>query len=117
MAKYTYYCNMCDKEEERIVTDRDRLITCSCGIQMIKMMPRLSPATTTEVVNSHTKQEHIKDQDIMVKARRDEYYWKVEVPRLVASGTYSVETMLENGWITIDDSKQIVIQTKPPHKR
>lgn len=117
MAKYTYYCTTCNKEEHKIVTDRHRTIQCSCGTTMSRMMPRLSPSTTEEIVNTHTNQAHIKDQGTIVKARRDEYYWSVEVPRLVNSGVYSIDTMLENGWITLGDDKQIVINTKPPHRR
>jgi len=49
--------------------------------------------------------------------RSDNYFWSVEVPRLVNTGTYSIETMIENDWISVDDKGNIQINTRPPKKR
>jgi hypothetical protein len=85
---------------------------------MARNHPTLNgPSNVTEVVDKYTGIKQRTDQSLDIKQRKDEYYWTVEVPRLVNSGTYSVETMLENGWIIIDDNHQIKIQNKPPHKR
>jgi len=39
------------------------------------------------------------------------------VPRLVNSGTYGLDTMLENEWIWVDDNDKIHIYDKPPCDR
>ena len=71
----------------------------------------------TEIVNNITGQTQKKDQSIMVKDRHDKYYWSIEVPRMVNSGVYGLDTMLQNGWVWFDDNKQMHIHTKPPNER
>jgi hypothetical protein len=85
---------------------------------MERLLPKLNGGSSvSEVVNKYTGQTQKQDQSIMVKERQAKYYWSVEVPRMVASGTYGVDTMLEQGWIWFDDKKQMRVHTKPPHER
>jgi hypothetical protein len=81
-------------------------------------MPTLNgPSNVSEVVDKYTGLTHRRDQKDEVKERREEYYWTVEVPRFVASGTYSIETMLENQWIKVDDNMNVTVNNVPPHRR
>jgi len=85
---------------------------------MDRLPPSLNGAVSiTEVVNKYTGQTQKQDQSIMVKERRAIYYWSIEVPRMVSSGVYGVDTMLQQGWIWFDDNKQMQVYTKPPHER
>jgi hypothetical protein len=80
-------------------------------------MPSLNgKSTVTEVVDKYLGQTHIEDQRKILEDRKQDYYWAVEVPRFVNSGTYSLETMLENGWVYLNDKNEMIIRTKPPHK-
>ncbi len=79
-------------------------------------MPKLVGATEVrETVDHMTNSKHKQDQKALIRERNEEYFWKVEVPRLVQ--TYSVQTCLEEGWIWLDDKGQAHIYDKPPHKR
>ena len=79
-------------------------------------MPRLRGLKNTEVVNKHTNEKHIVDQDDIVTERKADYYWSVEVPKMVASGTYELDTMLENDWVYYNEKGELVTRTKPPQK-
>jgi predicted ATP-dependent serine protease len=120
MAKYTYTCRACGFEFQKYA-GADVVITqcmqCS-NITAERKLPTLNgPTNVTEVVNKHTGVTQRRDQRDEVEQRRAEYYWTVEVPRFVSSGTYSIETMLENGWIWVDDNLQVHVHNKPPHRR
>ena len=85
---------------------------------MNRQMPNLAGSSdVSETVDKYTNIQHKNDHGKIMKARKQEYYWTVEVPRMVATGTYTMETMLENGWIYFDDKKEMHIQDKPPHRR
>jgi hypothetical protein len=120
MPKYRFICDECGKEVYKFVKASRTEMRCllSCDGTMKRALPTLNgPADVTEVVDKYTGTTWRQDQKDILKERRDEYYWTVEVPRFVNSGTYSVETMLENGWIYFDDKKQMQINNRPPHKR
>ena len=113
MAKNRYKCNKCDKEETRYSSADEFL--CSCGGQKQKQMPQLAGhAQVNEVVDKYRNVKHKQDQKKIIKDRRSEYYWKVEVPKLVASGTYSLETMLEMKWVYYNEKGDLVTRTIPP---
>ena len=118
MPKYTFECQ-CGHVIQKYVNRSTSEIEClECGKQMPRRLPTLSgPADVNETIDSYTNTVHKQDHKEQVQKRRDEYYWKVEVPRLVNSGTYSVETMIEMGWIYLDEKGDIRTHTKPPHKR
>ena len=84
---------------------------------MKRQLPKISTPDITEVVDHTTGATAKQDQSTMMKERRDKYFWSVEVPRLVASGVYGADTMLENGWIYFDEHEQMQVHTKPPHER
>lgn len=119
MPLYSFVCSSCKNNEQKFVNYKQTSITCSkCSSLSTRQLPTLNgPSNVTEIVDKYTGIAHRRDQKDEVKERREEYYWTVEVPRLVDSGTYSLETMLNNGWIWVDDNNQIHKHTKPPHKR
>lgn len=85
---------------------------------MSRQLPVLSgPASVKETVDKFFNVQHHSNQKELIQERSDDYYWTVEVPRMVNSGKYSMETMLEMGWISVDDKGHITIHTKPPYKR
>lgn len=119
MPKYRFICNICEKQHSTIVSANINNITCpSCNNNMYRVMPTLNgPSTTSEVVDKYTGITQIDDQPLIIKDRKEDYYWSVEVPRMVDSGVYSLETMLENSWIYVDDAGKIHVNNKSPKKR
>jgi len=119
MPKYSFICSSCSNTIQTYVSSLVRRIPCkNCEGTMDRQLPTLNgPANVREVVDKNTGITWIDEQQQMVKDRKDEYYWTVEVPRFVASGTYSLETMLENQWIYVDDAGKIHTNNKPPSKR
>jgi hypothetical protein len=118
MPKYSFKCDACERVVKRYVKSTVLEAECECGAVMRRLLPNLNGASeVTETVNPTTGMRWKQDQQEMIKERRDDYFWKVEVPRLVNSGTYSMETILERGWIYFDDARRMHIYTKPPQKR
>ena len=120
MPKYTFKCSL-GHTIQKFTPKNVQAFPCEqefCSAVMEKQLPTLNgPSNVTEVIDKNSGITHRRDQKEEVKARREEYYWTVEVPRFVASGTYSLETMLENGWVWVDDNLQVHINTVPPHRR
>jgi hypothetical protein len=118
MPAYTFKCEN-DHSQQQITTTKIKTIPCpSCGEPATRQLPKLAgPADTEEVINKYTGVKWRDDQRDQVKERNDKYYWEVEVPRFVQSGIYTVETMLENGWIILEDSGTVTVQNKPPSAR
>jgi hypothetical protein len=118
MAKYTFQCKECKEQKIVYTSTSTKEVDCDCGGSMKRMLPKLNgPADVTETVDNYTGIVWKDGQKDLVQQRKQEYFWKHQVPRLVNSGTYSVETMLENGWITINEKGDFVINDKPPFKR
>jgi len=116
MPKYTFKCKKCG-DDKQVFASRKRTCTpCKkCGEYMYRQMPVLSgPAQVTETVDKYTGKKWIDDQDVILKDRQGAHYWKNEVPRLVNSGTYSLETMLEMNWVYFDDKDELQTRTKQP---
>jgi hypothetical protein len=67
-----------------------------------------------ETVDKNHNVTWIQDQEKILQDRKQEYYWSIEVPKMVHSGVYSRETMLENGWIYVNDKEEVVIRMTPP---
>jgi len=118
MPKYTFQCQKCELSAQIYVPPLVKDIPCkTCQGTMDRQMPTLNgPANVREVVNKNTGTTWTDGQQEMVQDRKENYYWTVEVPRLVNSGIYSLETMLENQWIYVDDAGKIHVN-KPPDKR
>ena len=113
MAKNRYKCDRCNKEEIRYSSVSD--FPCECGGDKIKQMPRLSGHTqVNETVDKHRNTKHKQDQKKILEDRSSEHYWKVEVPKMVASGIYSLETMLEMKWVYYNEKGELCTRTTPP---
>ena len=84
---------------------------------MAQAMPRVSKTTVKETSDKRMNRKWLDDHKETMKARKERYFYEVEVPRLVASGVYSIETMLQNNWIFFDDSGKMHVHTKPPSQR
>lgn len=85
---------------------------------MVRLMPTLAgKAQVNETVDKYAGRVWQDDQRESIKERKDKHYWEVEVPRMVNSGTYSLETMLEMGWVYLNDKGEICVNNKPPSRR
>lgn len=81
-------------------------------------MPRLAgQSQVNETIDKHSGIVWQADQQESIKARRDKYYWEQEVPRFVHSGVYGLDTMLENGWVYLNEKEEMCIHNKPPSER
>jgi len=117
MPKYTFKCSL-GHEIQKYVDTSVKAFPCEhscCSAVMERQLPKLSgKASVTETVDSHTGvkwgDDHVKEID----DRKRTYYWEVEVPRMVNSGTYSLETMLENKWVYYDDKGNLITRIRPP---
>jgi hypothetical protein len=117
MAKYTFLCKKCGLSTQRFAHSDVCTLPCECeGGEMIRQMPKLAGIKTTEVVDKYTNKKHVADQKQVLQERKLDYYWEKLVPEMVNSGTYTLETMLEKGWVYYDEKKNLVTRTKPPQK-
>lgn len=117
MPKYTFECGACKSTVQKFVAVDKKTAKCRCGNGMNRKMPKLSGhAQVTETVDKYTNRKWKQDQEDILEERKADYFWSVEVPRFVNSGTYSIETMLEMGWIYFNDKEEVQIRTKPPQK-
>jgi len=117
MPKYTFTCHKCGKSDQYFASVSLKHRKCdSCDGEMDRLLPSLRGVKSTEVVDKYTNKKHIEDQENILKERKLDYYWEVEVPKMVNSGTYSIETMLEQGWVYYNERQELTIRTKPPQK-
>lgn len=123
MPKYTFICPECGLQEQQTVPRNIKMVSCCrCAPDkeswMKRQMPKLGgQPTVNEVINKHTGTTWADGQQESIKVRRDKYYWEQEVPRMVRSGTYGIDTMLENGWVYFNDKDEMCINDKPPSER
>lgn len=118
MPKYTFKCPDCESYEQRITDISTEKITCHhCGKVMSRQMPVLKGIKSTEVVDKYTGKKHVEDHKEKVSERKADYYWSVEVPKLVNSGIYELGTMLQQGWVEFNEKGELIINTKPPSKK
>lgn len=116
MPKFTFICEKCQHSEQKFTSVSTKSVECTkCGETARRQLPKLANPEVRETVDPYTGKKWKQDQKEMLDERRNEYYWKVEVPRLVQK--YSLETCLEQGWVWIDDDGKMHIHNKPPHKR
>lgn len=116
MPKYKFICR-CGAEVTKYTSASTSSIRCaSCSSTMERQIPSsVEQATVKELVDSYTGIHLPPDNKETLDARRSEYFWKVEVPRLIAE--YPVEHCLQEGWLYVDEQGKLQVQTKPPHKR
>jgi hypothetical protein len=116
MAKYRFLCP-CGEEVTRYVKSTIETISCDlCNSDMQRQLPNSDSGNTQvrELVDPYTNRKWDKDNDAIIKQRRDDHYWEVEVPRLI--NTHSVQTSLEKGWLIYNAKGELVIN-KPPSQR
>jgi hypothetical protein len=114
MAKFKYICNSCNKEYVKFSSPKIKEILCDCGAQAKQQFPGSGSQVVREVVDTFTNIRTASDEKEQNKARKTEYFWEVEVPRLIQ--TYSLATCLDEGWLVYNDRQELVIG-KPPSKR
>ena len=119
MPKYTFICEKCKNTKACFVKIGVKKIDCDmCDGFLLRQMPKLSgPSQVNEVIDHYTGVSWVDDQEAKIKQRKDKYYWEIEVPRMVNSGTYSIETMLEMGWVYLNEKEEVCINNKPPSER
>lgn len=116
MPKFTFVCEECEHSLQKHTNKKTFKVECPmCGSDANRQLPKIADPEVRETVDSYTGRKWKQDQKELLKERRDDYYWSVEVPRLVQK--YSLETCLEQGWVWIDDEGKLHVHTKPPHKR
>lgn len=118
MPKYTFKCKLCGKTKQTYTSASCKVIKCFdyCSAVMERQMPKINGLRITETVDKFTNKKHIQDHDEILKERKSDYYWKVVVPEMVDSGTYTLQTMLEQNWVYYDEKNKLVTRTKPPQK-
>ena len=115
MPKYRFICNNCHIEIALFVASSTHEVSCKeCSGTMLRQLPSNGSQTVTEVMDSFTGITRDQNHDEDNKARREQHYWDVEVPRFIE--TYSTQTCLEEGWLVYNDKDELVIN-KPPSKR
>ena len=115
MPKYRYTCPKCNKEKSVYTSANKKTIKCKCGDDMKREFPRLSGSPKVlEIVDKYSNVKHQADQKKIIQDRRNIYYWAVEVPKMVESGVYSMDTMMEKHWLYYDEKGNLQTRTKPP---
>lgn len=116
MPKYRFICD-CGAEVAKYTSASTLSVACAvCNGTMSRQIPAsVEQSTVKELVDSYTGVHLPPDNKEILEARRSEYFWKVEVPRLV--NEYPVEHSLQEGWLYVDEQGKLQVQTKPPHKR
>lgn len=117
MPKYRFTCRQCEAEIVKYVPASTLYAVCSvCGGDMQRLIPStVEQSTVKEMVDSYSGIHLVPDNKEILEARRSEYFWAVEVPRLVQE--YPPDHCLKEGWIYYDEQGNIKVHTKPPHKR
>jgi hypothetical protein len=114
MPKFRFLCE-CGHEVEHFTSPKTQELNCpSCSKKMKRQFPGSGSQQVREVVDPYTNTRQTPDAKVENKARKTEHFWEVQVPRLIQ--TYSLETCLEEGWLTYNDKGELVIN-KPPSKR
>lgn len=116
MAKYRFQCEQCLDTSERYTSVSTEVLPCKkCGANAKRLFPNIGSKRVTETVDPFLNVRHEEDHKKQIEDRRTEYFWEVEVPRFVQSGTYSMETMLAEGWLVYNEKNELVIG-KPKKK-
>lgn len=116
MPKYSFVCSSCKLDRQYSVSVRTKTMTCPiCAGTMDRQLPRVGKAQVEETVNQLTNTVWKQDHKSIVKERKEDYYWRYLVPKLVEE--HSLETSLQNGWCYYDEQGNLQIHTKPPGKR
>ncbi len=115
MAKYAFNCK-CGRSKS-LYTSFDAKLKCECGRDVSASLPTIGNPTVTEKVDKASNTHWMKDQKEVLLERSEAYFWSVEVPRFVESGIYSMETMMQKGWVYKDAKGNLQTRTKPPNHK
>ena len=117
MPRYTFSCPNGHQFQAFAQINEQALACKICSAISTRLLPKLSDKTDLkEKVDSFTGIQRAPDQKDLVESRNKDHYWQIEVPRLVNSGTYSIQSMLEYGWVYYNDKGQIQIRDHPPNR-
>lgn len=116
MPKYTFKCDKCQYEEQMYVSIQTKQCPCSCGSLMDRQMPKIGGTQVNELQDKYSNKTLVQDHKEIVAARKLDYYWSVEVPKMVDSGVYELDTMLERDWVYYDEKHNLITRTKPPQR-
>lgn len=115
MPKYTFNCE-CGFSAQKTLPRTKKTIVCpDCGKDIGRSVPKLGGPVEVKETVGDLKKKWNKDNKEIVRERKESHYWKHEVPKLVSSGVYGLDTMLENGWVYFDEKGELQIRTKPPN--
>lgn len=116
MAKYRFQCEKCGTIALCYASVSTETLACkACDGNAKRLFPNIGSKKVTETVDSFLGVRQEDDNKKQLEDRRTEYFWEVEVPRFVQSGTYSMETMLAEGWLVYNEKGELVIG-KPKKK-
>ena len=116
MPKYTFVCPKCHTSFQKYASVKNTSAPCECGDEASRQMPNISGTRCTETVDKLLNRKHTADQAKTTQERKLNHYWTVEVPNMVNSGIYSIETMLQQGWVYYNEKGELTTRTKPVQK-
>jgi len=117
MPKFVFFCMTCDNQQAFYLSSKvieKECPACKTGT-MQRQMPVISTPDVKECIDPYTNIHVPSDNKDILEARRSEYFWKVEVPRL--ANEYPLDECLRQGWLVYNEKGELVLQNKPPHKR
>jgi hypothetical protein len=116
MPQYTFKCPQ-GHEFSKFVASTIKEVGCQvCEEDAKRLLPKLAKhSEVLESMDSFTGKQYRTDMKDMINERKADHYWSVEVPKLVASGEHSLESMLSNQWVYYSDKGELEIRTKPPN--
>jgi len=114
MPKFRYICSKCEEEYIQYQSPKVESIMCTCGNIANRQFPGSGSQVVREVIDTFTNVRSAPDEKEQNKTRKTDYFWSVEVPRLIQH--YSLQTCLEEGWLVYNDKQELVIG-KPPSQR
>ena len=118
MPKYRFECEKCCVSVERYVPVSTETLPCkTCSSSMRRLLPNIGSKKVTETVDSFLNIRQEEDHKKKLEERRTRYFWDIEVPRMIESGTYSIATCLQEGWLVYDERGKLVLGKGPPQKK
>ena len=116
MPKYRFKCRKCNTEKQIFASIKVKEHGCECEGIMDRQMPKIGGTQVNELHDKYSGKSLIQDHKEITEARKVDYYWSVEVPKMVDSGTYELGTMLEKEWVYFNEKGELVTRTKPPQR-
>jgi len=83
---------------------------------MKRALPNIRGIQTNELIDKYSNKSLVANHKEIINERKQDHYWAVDVPNMVDSGIYTLETMLEKEWVYYDEKGNLTTRTKPPQK-